>query len=124
MIRDLCERMAQTNRVDRAESDRLLLERAKQLDTEYFSGNARPADARFSSRLTSSFGNANLHTGVIQVAERLRQSPQWVIDYLLIHEMAHLIAPGHSAEFWRLVDRYRYAERAKGYLICMSQLED
>ncbi len=124
MIRDLCERMARTNRIDRAESDRLLLERARQLDTEYLSGKAKPTGARFSPRLTSSFGNANLHTGVIQVAERLRQSPQWVIDYLLIHEMAHLIVPGHSAEFWRLVDRYRYAERAKGYLICMSQLED
>ncbi|MCY4107679.1 MAG: DUF45 domain-containing protein [Chloroflexi bacterium] len=124
MISDVCERMARNNRVDRAESDRLLLERAKQLDAEYLSGKAKPADARFSPRLTSSYGNANLHSGVIQVAERLRQSPQWVIDYLLIHEMAHLIVPGHSTEFWGLVDRYRYAERAKGYLICMSQLED
>ena len=124
MIHDVCERMARNNRIDHAESDRLLLERARRLDAEYLSGKARPVDARFSTKLTSSFGNANLRTRVIQVAERLRQSPQWVIDYLLIHEMAHLIAPGHSAEFWRLVDRYRYAERAKGYLICMSQLED
>ena len=124
MIRDVCERMARTNRIDHAESDRLLLDRARRLDAEYLSGKARPADARFSAKLTSSFGNANLRTKVVQVAARLRQSPQWVVDYLLLHEMAHLIVPGHSAEFWRLVNRYRYAERAKGYLICMSQLED
>ncbi len=116
--------MARTNRIDHAESDRLLLDRARRLDAEYLSGKARPADARFSAKLTSSFGNANLRTKVVQVAARLRPAPQWVIDYLLLHEMAHLIVPGHSAEFWRLVDRYQYAERAKGYLICMSQLED
>ena len=124
IVRDICERMAKTNRVDPGESDRLLLERARHLDAEYLAGIASPADARFSARLTSSFGNANLRTRVIQVAARLRRAPQWVIDYLLLHEMAHLLVPRHSSEFRGLVDRYRYAERAKGYLICMSHLED
>ena len=116
--------MAQSHRVDPGESDRLLLGRARRLDAEYLAGKARPADARFSSRLTSSFGNANLGTRVVQVAARLRGAPQWVIDYLLIHEMAHLLVPRHTREFRGLVDGYRYAERAKGYLICMSHLED
>ncbi len=124
IVRGICERMATTNRVDPVKSNRLLLERARQLDAEYLAGGGCPADARFSARLTSSFGNANLRTRVIQVAARLRRAPQWVIDYLLLHEMTHLLVPDHSGEFRRLVDRYQYAERAKGYLICMSHLED
>ena len=33
-----------------------------------------------------------------------------------VHELAHLLEPGHNARFWAWVDRYPQAERAKGYL--------
>ena len=46
--------------------------------------------------------------------------PAWVIDYVLVHEMSHLIEPGHDAAFWGWVDRYPQAERAKGYLLGWS----
>jgi predicted metal-dependent hydrolase len=43
--------------------------------------------------------------------------PDWVRDYVLIHEMAHLIEPNHSKSFWDIVSRYELAERARGYLM-------
>jgi hypothetical protein len=46
--------------------------------------------------------------------------PSWVQDYIIIHELAHLLHPDHSKKFWELVDQYKYAERAKGYLIALS----
>ncbi len=52
----------------------------------------------------------------IRVSERLREVPSWVLDYVLVHELAHLIVPGHDHEFWGLVQRYPKAERAIGYL--------
>ena len=41
--------------------------------------------------------------------------PAWVVDYVLLHELAHLVEPTHSSSFWALVDRYPQAERARGY---------
>jgi hypothetical protein len=42
--------------------------------------------------------------------------PRWVIDYLLLHELAHLIEPGHGPRFWTLLEAYPRTERALGYL--------
>ena len=56
----------------------------------------------------------------IRLSVRLQGMPGWVIDYVLVHELSHLIEPGHDAAFWGWVDRYPQAERAKGYLIGWS----
>ena len=42
--------------------------------------------------------------------------PGWVVDYVLVHELAHLLEAGHTPAFWAWVDRYPRAEKAKGYL--------
>ena len=52
----------------------------------------------------------------IRLSDRLQPMPDWVIDYVLVHELVHLVEPTHSARFWRLVGRYPDAEKAKGYL--------
>ena len=44
----------------------------------------------------------------------------WVLDYLLVHELAHLVVGDHSSVFWEVVNRYPKAERARGYLIAKS----
>jgi predicted metal-dependent hydrolase len=42
--------------------------------------------------------------------------PSWVVDYVLVHELAHLLEAGHTREFWAWVDNYPKAEKAMGYL--------
>jgi hypothetical protein len=42
--------------------------------------------------------------------------PSWVLDYVILHELTHLLQPGHGAEFWSLLESYPRTERARGYL--------
>ena len=43
--------------------------------------------------------------GVINFNWRSVMAPVWVLDYILVHEMVHLIERGHTDRFWRLVSR-------------------
>lgn len=52
----------------------------------------------------------------IRLSSRLRGMPDWVIDYVLLHEIAHLVFAGHGPRFWKLLDSYPRTERARGYL--------
>jgi predicted metal-dependent hydrolase len=68
----------------------------------------------------SRWGSCTPATGQIRVSTRLAGWPPWVLDYVLVHELAHLVVPDHSPAFHALVDRYPKAERARGFLMAKS----
>jgi predicted metal-dependent hydrolase len=76
-----------------------------------------PTEVRWGGDMTTRWGSCTPATGTIRISDRLARMPGWVLDYVLVHELAHLAVPGHSPAFWRLVHRYPKAERAIGYLI-------
>jgi hypothetical protein len=47
--------------------------------------------------------------------------PGWVLDWVLVHELAHLEVANHGERFKMLVSRYELAERAEGYLIAKAE---
>lgn len=53
----------------------------------------------------------------IRISSRLAGYPAWVVDYVIVHELAHLTVAGHGPSFWALVGRYPKAERARGFLM-------
>ena len=58
--------------------------------------------------------------GTIRISTRLARVPVWVLDAVLVHELAHLTEPNHSPAFWDLANRYPRQERASGFLEAMN----
>ena len=72
----------------------------------------------------SRWGSCSPGDRSIRLSARLQGMPTWVVDYVLVHELAHLAVPDHSPAFWRLVDRYPLSERARGFLIAKGMEDD
>lgn len=62
------------------------------------------------------WGSCTPSSGRIRISDRLRGVPRYVGDYVLLHELAHLVEPTHSARFWELLADYPEADRARGFL--------
>ena len=101
-------------------TDEELYDRAVSLSDAYLGGLAMPHSVRWVSNQKQRWGSCTPADRSIRLSERLQQMPPWVVDYVVIHELAHLLEPGHDAAFWGWVDRYPHAERAKGYLLGWS----
>lgn len=101
-------------------SDADLMARAAMLSDRYLGGIARPTSVRWVSNQRSRWGSCTPDSGTIRLSERLRGMPDWVVDYVLVHELVHLIEPHHDAAFWGWVANYPHTERAKGYLMGWS----
>jgi len=53
----------------------------------------------------SNWGSCS-HNGNINLSTRLLFAPEVVQDYVIVHELAHLVEPNHSDRFWALVEGY------------------
>ncbi|GAY07080.1 putative predicted metal-dependent hydrolase [Pseudonocardia sp. N23] len=97
-----------------------LLQRSLELSRRYLGPDAVPTSVRWVAPMRTRWASCTPVDGTIRVSERLRDVPGWVVDYVLVHELAHLLVPGHDDQFWELVRRYPRAERAIGYLEGLS----
>jgi predicted metal-dependent hydrolase len=96
--------------------DAELARRAAELSMRYLDGRARPASVRWVPAMRTRWASCTPDDRSIRLSQRLQEMPTWVQDYVLVHELAHLIERGHGPRFWRLVERYPRTERARGYL--------
>lgn len=77
----------------------------------------QPASIRWADNQRSRWGSCTIDDRSIRLSTALRDYPEWVVDYVIVHELAHFIEPGHGARFWEIVNRYPRAERARGFLM-------
>jgi predicted metal-dependent hydrolase len=101
-------------------SDEELYDRAIELSDAFLGGLAVPRTVRWVSNQKQRWGSCTPADRTIRLSARLQGMPQWVVDYVIVHELAHLLEPGHDEAFWGWVDHYPHAERAKGYLLGWS----
>lgn len=114
-VQTMIERLEKSEQ-RRRPSDTTLKRRATDLSAKYLDGVAKPKTVRWVDNQNSRWGSCTPGDSAIRLSTRLQGMPAWVIDYVIIHELAHLIEPGHTKRFWAMVDRYPKAERAKGFL--------
>jgi predicted metal-dependent hydrolase len=91
--------------------------RARLLNERYFDGRLSWKSIKYSSRQEKRRGSCTVSDKTIRISTRLAGMPQWVEDYVIVHELAHLIQPNHGRQFKALVGRYPLAERAIGFLM-------
>lgn len=100
----------------RRPDDAGLANRAEVLSNRYLDGLAAATSVRWVTNQNFRWGSCTPVDGSIRLSTRLQGMPSYVIDYVLLHELTHLLVHGHGEEFWSWVHRYDSSERARGFL--------
>jgi len=98
-------------------SSKSLRQVAEELNGRYFGGALTVDSIQYVTDQTSKFGCCNIQSRSIRISHAIAAMPDWVRDYVVMHELCHLKEPSHDKSFWALVARYPLAERAKGFLL-------
>ena len=110
-VAEMMRRMQRRLRADGVDLER----RAEQLAARY--RLRRPASIRWVDNQEWRWGSCTPSDGAVRISSRVAAEPAWVLDYVIVHELAHLEVARHDAAFWLLVNRYPKAERARGFLM-------
>lgn len=73
--------------------------RVQELNQTYFQKDIKRVNLKYNS---SNWGSCSTK-GNINLSTRLLFAPDEVIDYVIIHELTHLIEMNHSPKFWKIV---------------------
>jgi hypothetical protein len=126
-VDNLVERLL-TQRPQNSASDASLEKRVRELAALYNDGIV-PSSVRWVKNQHSRWASCSPASREIRVSNRLRQCPAWVIDAVLVHELAHLQEADHSALFYKIAARHpRQDESAlflEGYALGLGlRIED
>ncbi len=112
--------LAREARARASVGDEALLVRARELGRQHLApllGSApQPARVTWVGNQRRRWGSCTPGEGTIRLSDRLRPMPVWVRDYVLVHELVHLVETNHTPRFHALVAAYPHADRARGYL--------
>ncbi|MBA2559409.1 MAG: M48 family metallopeptidase [Propionibacteriales bacterium] len=110
--------LAKVRRAERRRrpDDATLSARAEVLSARYLEGKARPTSVRWATNQHSRWGSCTPLDATIRISSRLQGMPSYVVDYVLLHELTHLLVAGHGDDFWHWVSRFDLTERARGFL--------
>jgi predicted metal-dependent hydrolase len=117
--RDWVQRMvARVEAADRRRNphEDVLLQRAQELSRRYLADLAHPSSVVWVENQLNRWGSCTPADASIRLSTRLQGMPGWVLDYVIVHELAHLLVPAHSRHFWELLEAYPRTERARGFL--------
>lgn len=115
LVEDMVGKVARRSQRQPASDDELT-RAAQRLSTRYLGGMARPSSVRWVENQRTRWGSCTPSRGAIRLSSRLVGMPGYVVDYVLLHELAHLLRADHSAAFWDLLKSYPELDRARAFL--------
>ncbi|HEY2214639.1 MAG TPA: YgjP-like metallopeptidase domain-containing protein [Acidimicrobiales bacterium] len=114
-VKWLVDRLVSKNRKRTVQGDDALLRRSIMLSNRYLTGK-QPVSVRWVTNQNSRWGSCSVHSKEIRISHRLKVVPEWVLDAVLVHELAHLTHPNHSPAFHELANRFPRHVEAGSYL--------
>jgi len=118
-VAKLVERIERRTAKAKLDDDALEV-RARELNRAYFDGKLKWQSIRWVTNQNKRYGSCTPARGTIRIAHHLADMPRFVQDYVIVHELAHLLEANHGPHFWKLVNRFPRTERARGYLMAVG----
>lgn len=109
-------RQEDRRRIATSEGDDALLARAEHLAERYLPAGVRPREVRWVANQNRRWGSCTPTAGAIRLSDRMRGFPQYVVDDVLLHELAHLVEPGHGPRFQALIEAHPHHAQAEAFL--------
>lgn len=104
----------------RRRTDADLQARARHINQKYFGGKIRWEAIRWVPPMKTRLGSCTTGgttDGHIRISEEIKTWPQWVIDYIIAHELVHRLHPNHSKDYWEtLKNGFPDTDRARGFV--------
>jgi hypothetical protein len=101
----LVDRLVAKHPLRTAVGDDELMQRAVALCDRY-ALVIRPTSVRWVTNQSARWGSCSYYSREIRLSHRLRAVPEWVLDAVLVHELAHLVHPNHSPAFHATANRF------------------
>ncbi|MGO3313205.1 MAG: SprT-like domain-containing protein [Brachybacterium tyrofermentans] len=114
MVDQLVRKEARTTRTRRG--DEALARMAREVSEAYLGGRAHPSSVTWSTRQNHRWGSCTPADGTIRLSHQLQDMPDYVVRSVMMHELVHLLVPGHGKEFQQLMALYPQAQKAQGFL--------
>jgi len=120
LLDQIATQLEKQNKLAERRTDAELQQRAKYINKKYFGGKIEWNAIRWVGNMNTQLGsctNGGTTDGHIRISDKIKTWPQWVVDYVIAHEMVHRLHSDHSKDFWgTLTDGYTLTERARGFI--------
>ena len=119
-VAEIVEKVKRRRAKVRARADADLEAVARRINRRYFDSELTWHSIRWVGNMRKRLGSCTCGgptDGDIRVSHRIKGWPNWVVEYVIAHELTHLKVPNHSPEFWTFLGRYPQAERARGFIM-------
>jgi predicted metal-dependent hydrolase len=97
-------------------TDLQLLEIGMELLTKYLPDfDVAPASINWRN-MSERWGSCTTVDRTIRISDRLIGAPNYVLNYIIFHELIHLRIPGHDQDFYNYLNRFTDQQKCEAFL--------